>query len=337
MSRLARRIARANARSVASGSPVRAVLESTLRSRASRKARILVRGLEPLVVHTPPWSAAGPFLDTLSLELAVGEPGVSCRTVDFAPLRGRSLPEAWQYTLHLFGQMGQRRWGYRLPALVANRRGFRSALRQIFAETHRGATHRVALMGHNAHLLPAEVLEDLTATWDDYCAQQTGDRRCTFLLAGTARAGWLHTLEVPVAELADYDLRESASAIMGQVGPVPMRHVERVAAFTGGIPGLVDEVGRASRRERCLPRQRGELIAALGPLATQVRSQIERVCTVSALSDRFDWLLDGETVPERADVDVPLIRAGLVRRIRAHGPPQVRLRAPAIAALALAS
>ena len=114
-------------------------VEDALRGRAARRIRLHVRRMEPVAVCTPRWSEPAAFLEDLALDLAVGDPAVGCRTVNLRPLSGRRASESWQFTLHVFAQLGRREWRHRPPAMVADRGGFRCALRadEEAHESHR--------------------------------------------------------------------------------------------------------------------------------------------------------------------------------------------------------
>jgi hypothetical protein len=285
------------------------------------------------VVLAPRWSATSQFLEDLALDLAVGEPAVGCRTVSFRPLKGRSVAEAWQFTLQIFGQLGHRGWRPSSLPTVADRRGFRWAMEQLLEEAHRGSRHRVALLAHGAEHLPMEITEDLTAVWGDYVGRHPEGRRCAVLLSGASSARWLSIGDAPRIELTDFGEGEAAAAIVGRAGPLPMRQLELAVRFSGGVPGLVEALGREARSSGRLPMRREELLGCLGPLGVEMRSAVDIVAAHDELSDRLQELLPGEPIPEVEEVDTPLVLAGLVRRVRGGLEPHVTLRAPAIAAL----
>lgn len=337
MSRVARRI-RMGARTAAIPGPTRFsveqhAIETALRGRASRKARAHLRRMEPVVLLTPRWSASARFLEDLALDLAVGEPTVGCRTVDLRPLKDRSVGEAWQFVQHVLTQLGQRGWSQRRPQSVVDRRGFRWSLEQLLEEVHHEAPHRVALLAHGAQHLPVEVIEDLATAWEDYTERHPEGRRLTLLLAGSQAARWLKVGAAPQLDLADYGEAEAAAAIVGRAGPMPLRHLEEVARFTGGIPSLVEAVGRAARTHGELPLRPNELLQSMGRLADEMRGAVDIVAASDPLADRLFELLDGEPAQARPEVDMALVQAGLVRELRVGGDAQVALRAPAIAAL----
>lgn len=333
MTRLARRIRQAQGGPGLRFDPEQRFLETALRGRTARKARAHLRRMEPVVVFTPRWGGVGRFMEDLALDLAVGEPAVGCRTVGFQPLQGRPLAECWQFVHHLFGQLGQRGWTTRAPTSIADRRGFQWALEQALEEAHRSAPHRVALLAHGAEHLPVEILEDVTSAWRDYAERHADARRATLLLAGSSAAPWLHIGDAPRVDLADYGEAEAAAAIVGRAGPLPLRHLERVARFTGGVPAAVETVGAAARKLGGLPSRPDELVAALGPLGDEMRGAVDIVAAHDHLSDRLHDLLSGEPLPAAPEVDEPLIMAGLARTVRTAGGDATTLRAPAIATL----
>lgn len=331
MARVARRMQMASLlKSERRFDPEQRYLETALRGRTARKARAHLRRMEPVLLLTPRWSATRQFLEDLALDLAVGEPAIGCRTVDFRPLKGRTLGEAWQFSLHVFGQLGQRGWRHRQPTMVADRRGFRWSMEQLLEAAHRAAPHRVALLAHGAEHLPVELIEDLTSCWTDYCERHPEGRRCTLLMAGSVNAPWLEFSDASRLELADYGETEAAAAIVGRAGPLPIRIIEGAARFTGGIPSLVEAVGRQARERRVLPVEEDILLASMGPITDEIQGAVDIVTAHGELADRLHMLRTGEPSEEVEEVDHPLRMAGLVRRVRAHGANHVALRAPAI-------
>jgi hypothetical protein len=308
-------------------------VEEALRGRAGRGVRMHVRRMEPVVVRTPRWSAPACFLEDLALDLAVGEPGIGCRTVNLQPLKGRKSSESWQFTLHVFAQLGRREWRHRPPRMVADRGGFRFALTELIEEAHQSALHPVALLAHGAEYAPVEVIEDMAAVWEQYCQRYPVGRRCTMLLAGTAGDTWWPLDTAPRVDLVDYGEAEAAAVIVDQVGDLPFASLRKAAHFSGGVPGIVSAVGERVRLNSSLPAEDDALFESLGPLADEIRGAVDIVHMDSALADRLYDLVPGEPVPVAPEVDDALTLAGLVRRVRAHGEEQVQLRAPAIATL----
>jgi len=333
MSRIARRIHRDSFGSTSHFDPEQHYLETALRGRTARKVRTHLRRMEPVVVRTPRWSAPTQFLEDLALDLAVGEPAIGCRTVGFRPLKGRTIGEAWQFTLHVLTQLGRRGWRAPTPTTVADRRGFRWALSELLEEAHRASPHRVALLAHGAEHLPVELIEDLTDSWTSYFERHPEGARCTLLLAGSLQAGWLSMGSGAHIDLADYGEAEAAAAIVGRAGPLPIFQLEQVARFTGGVPGLVDQVGRQAREIGHLPRRQEDLLGCLGSVGDEMRGAVQIVAAHDGLSGRLLELAPGEALHVVPELDDPLVMSGLARIDRGSSEPRVVLRAPAIAEL----
>lgn len=308
-------------------------LESALRGRAARRVRTWLRRMEPVVVGTPRWSRPEHFFEALALDLALGEPAIGCRTVSFRGMKGRPLPVVWQFIIHVFGQLGRRGWEGQRPYTVADRRGFRFALREQLEQAHLEVPHRVALLGHGAEHLPVDVVEDISAVWEEYDASHPDGRRCVLLMAGSVQADWLHIGRAPRVELVDYAEDEAARALLGRAGEMPMRQVEAVARFTGGVPELVESIGAVGRFAGRLPVRPDELLMCLGRIGDELRGAIDIATADDAAADRLHELLDGEPRLEEPDVDRALWMAGLVRRVHTATDAMVVLRAPALAAM----
>jgi hypothetical protein len=306
-------------------------LEAALRGRVGRRVRASMRRMEPVLLSVPRWSQPERFLEDLALDLAVGQPGIGCRTVDLSPLKGRRASEAWQFTLHLFSQLGRKAWRQGASSMVVHRGGFRFALGEMLEEAHRTAPHPVALLAHGAQHLPVEIVADLRSVWNDYWNSHPEGTRCTLLLATAVGTDAVGIDGMTPVSLVDYGADEAATRL-GHVrtSVVPSRLAEAVV-FTGGIPGLVDAVGQLGGRD--LPAEDDALLYSLGPLVDEIRGAVDIVNMDSALSDRLHSLIHGQPVPEAPSVDDPLRVAGLVRAFRSHGSRHVVIRAPAIATL----
>ena len=333
MPRIDRMIQRARIAEATTFDKTQHFVEEALRSRAARRVRLHVRRMEPVAVRTPRWSEPASFLEDLALDLAVGEPGIGCRTVNLRPLKGRKASESWQFTLHVVAQLGSREWRHRPPAMVADRGGFRFALGQLIEEAHRNVPHPVALLAHGAEHAPMEIIEDLAAVWGEYSSHCPAGRRATLVLAGTSTHAWWPMADAPRVDLADFGSAEAAAAIVGQTGNLPFSTLRKAAHFTGGVPGLVDAVSDRIRKDAVLPQEDDALLASLGPMADEIRGAVDIVHMDSALADRLYDLVIGEPVTRAPEVDDALTMAGLVRDVKSHGEDKIQLRTPAISAL----
>lgn len=332
MPRVERRIRHGSLARPASLDPLLLHLDAELRGRTARKLRVELRRGTTVLLSTPRWSNPAEFLEDLALDLAVGEPGIGCRTVSFRPARGRGVAESWQVVLRVFAQIGQPRWVQGPPAFVVDARGFRHRLAQILADTEDGLRCPFALLGHDIDCLPVEVLEDIGQVWAAHVAERGVERRSLLLLAGATDVG----ATVPGAtrlELLDYGREEAVEALLEQGGSFPGRALRSLAGFTGGVPVLVETLAEriASGRVPALHPQ--ALLGALGPVADELRGAVDIALAHGELAERLGELLPGDPVPEQPELDRPLLAAGLARRSRAGGGATVELRAPAIAAL----
>lgn len=312
--------------------PEQHALEAAIRSRTARKVRAHLRRMDPVVLTTPRWSEPQSFLEDLALDLAVGEPGIGCRTVSFRPLKGRPAPEAWFFLLQIFAQLAAGESGELRPPTVADRRGFRTVLRGLlWRAQERGGEERVALLGHSAEHLPVEALEDIAECWAEFARQTPEDRACTLLLSGAVDTP---SLDLPLSvgvDLQDFGEAEAAAALIGQTGPVGRRELEGAARFSGGIPAVVHALGAGARATGALPAGNSALLRCIGPLAEEIRGAVSIASGHPDLADRLDQLLRGEPLVEVPEVDRPLLMAGLIRRVRLPGEGRVLLRAPVLA------
>ncbi len=332
MSVLDRRIAWAQARRTTPFDARQVHVESAIRGRIARKVRGHVRRMDPVALLTPRWSAPQPFLEDVALDLAVGSPGLGCRTVSLRPLRGRSEAEAWNFLLRVLSDLaGPART---LPT-VADRRGFQYVARELIDDAHEN-NHGSALLAHGVEHLPVSVLEELVGLFGEYFSTAGDDRRVTALFAASVESPSLRLREMVDIELCDYAEPEAEASVLALAGPVQREALIRAVAFTGGVPAMVEAVARGASAHGNVPRDDGELLRLMGPLADDLRAAIGIALTNPESAERLHTLLDGEAHDEEPELDNALRLAGLVRRVRTSGGgARVALRAPALAALTL--
>lgn len=307
------------------------VQESAVRGRTARRVRAQLRRLEPVAMVTPRWSAPQSFLEELALDLAVGEPGVGCRTVSFRPLLGRSTSEAWNFLLRVLADLAGTEG--RIVPTVADRRGFLYVAEELLDEAHEESPYPVALLGHGCEHLPVEVLIDLAQLWTDYQGRVAGNRRCTMLLAGSVDTPALDVGGALRVVLTDFGEMEAEENLITQVrGSASL--VSKASRFSGGVPALLQAIVNGAATTG-LPSQPEDLLRVMGPVADELRSAVNSALTSPRTADRFYELLHGVPLLEDPAVDRELLMAGLLRRVRVKGDNLVELRSPAIAAAAM--
>lgn len=306
-------------------------VENAVRGRAARRVRSWLRRLEPVWMLTPRWSAAQGFLEDIALDLAVGQPEIGCRTVSLRPLMGRSVPEAWNFILRVLGDLPGRDWSHQPVPMVCDRRGFFFAAQRLLDEAHEASEYPVALLAHGTEHLPVEVLDDLGHVWRAYLEQARESRRCTVLFAGSVETPVLQLGESGQLDLCDFGEAEAAATMLLRTGPVEPTALDRAVRFSGGVPAVVEALAAAALESRVLPTSDAGMLRVMGPVAEELRSAVAMAMTTSDTADRLQSLLDGEPHVTDPDVDRSLLLAGIVRRVRGCGLPQVALRAPALA------
>jgi hypothetical protein len=333
MNRLARRIQLGHRADAPHYSAAQQLAEQAHRERSARAVRTALRRQEPVALVTPRWSCPQAFLEDVSLELAVSEPGMGCRTVNLRPLQGRHPVACWQFLLRILAQLSATQGGVTALPTVAERRGFRQVVEDLLERADERNRADVALLAHGAEHLPVEVAEDLLEAWEAYGARHPAHRRCVLLLGGTVNAPALREFEGRLVELADFGPVETAEVLGRMVGPRLAGQVSTVAGFTGGMPALVEAVGRSARHDRHLARDEEALLGTVGALGDEIRGAVDIIASDHRLAARLDLLLPGEPLPTEPDLDQGLLTAGLARRIPHHGGDLVCIRAPAIGAL----
>jgi hypothetical protein len=307
-------------------------VEGAPRARLARRIRGHLRRLEPVALLAPRWSAPQAFLEDLALDLALGEPAVGCRTVSFRPLMSRSIPEAWNFLLRVLGELAGEDWSTRIVPMVCDRRGFFNASAMLLEQAQDEIDYPIALLAHGAEHLPVEVLEDLGQVWARYVDDVRDGRRCTLLLAGAVETPALGLGAAPRIDLADFGEVEATETLGLELGDLDPADVTRAARFSGGVPALVQALASGVRAADQPPSSPAALLRALGSVGDELRGALQGVLTMPDAAERLHTLLDGDLHPEDPALDAELILAGVVRRVKRPGAPQVTLRSPAFAA-----
>lgn len=307
-------------------------VEDVARGRVGREVRALMRGMAPVALVTPRWSAPQAFLEDLALDLAVGAPPVACRTLACRPLLDRSPAESWNPLLRAMAELIEGKPEDRPVPVVCERRGFLHVAERLLAEAHAGNENPSALLVHGVQNLPVEVLADLQEAWAGYRAATGGGPRLTVLLAGPSATPALALHELVTVELTDLSQAESTATLLLRLGNVPVPALQRPVRFTGGVPALVDAIGEGASRTGEVPRHSLDMLRAMGPVADELRVAVATALTSPPVAERFYALCDGEPHPLDPSPDETLLLSGLARRATLGG--HVELRAPAIAALA---
>lgn len=333
MNRLARRIELRHRSDAPHFDPALRDAEIAHRSRSGRAVRASLRQREPVTLITPRWSCPQAFLEDVALELAISEPGIGCRTVSLRPLQGRNRVAAWQFLLRVLAQLAAPRQDeLRIPT-VAERKGFRLVAEELLARAQETSANPVALLAHGAEHLPVEAAEDLLLAWEAYNSAYPAERRCLLLLGGTSNAPALRSFDGRPVELADFGPGETSDVLSRMVGPQLAGRVSPAADFTGGVPALVEAVGRHTRLQQRIDRDEWALLSSMGKIGDEIRGVVDILVSDHHLAARLDALLPGEPIPMEPELDAQLITAGLARRASGVSSPHVCIRAPAIAAL----
>lgn len=333
MNRLARRISLQHRSDERHFDPAQRATEAAHRGRSGRSVRTSLRRQEPVALLTPRWSCPQAFLEDVALELAISEPGIGCRTVNLRPLGGRNRVAAWQFLLRVLSQLSApHTQEVRIPT-VAERKGFRLVAQELLAQAQENSTSPVALMAHGAEHLPVDAAEDLLLAWESYSSAYPADRHCVLLLGGTANAPALRGFEGRPVELADFGHSEAQDMLGRIVGPQLCTRMGGAATFTGGVPALVEAIGRHVRLQRRIENDEWALLSSAGKIGDEIRGVVDILVSDHHLAARLDQLLPGLPLPMEPGLDSQLITAGLARRAYEIPGAHVCLRAPAIASL----
>jgi hypothetical protein len=281
-------------------------LESALRGKAARRTRALLRRALPVHVRAPRWSDPAQFLEELSLDLAVGEPPLGCRTVALRHLKGAPPQRARLEILRVLEGLA-RPDGLLPPAVPADRGGFRAALEELLTEAIDGVAYATAILFSEVEHLPVEVGEDLLDAWSALLAAHAPDPRISLLLTSSAEIGWTTTLAK--VDLSDFGENEAAAEITRRVGPIDPDALRSASLLSGGVPALVEGLAPMA----ATMDDPDEAIARLA-IADEVRGAVDIASMDPRIGARLQDLAEG--VRDREDDDALLVAAGLARTTR---------------------
>ena len=276
------------------------------------------------------------FLDDIGADLTIGRPSVASRTLNLAPLKGLSVPQAWAWLVQAVGEFLEIRIDG--PAWQAvSRHGFRFVMTQLFNRAQGHAESR-CLMIHGLEHIHIEALKDLMQVFEEFMIRGGEHRRTNLLLAGAIDAAHLEFAGATRIVLPDFHEREAVEALVEIMGPAEPHRLQSIVELVGGVPAILDQLAAEE------PGRLSEIVAnpdsvwrILGGLAIEIRGAYEIVAADDVLSTRLDSLCTSGPQPELEDVDFRLLRAGLVKRIRRGKNWMTEVRAPVFSDLAQAS
>jgi len=331
--RLDRRIAVLRGKRHGAFDPDQYFLERALRTRAGRKVRLALRRNQPVLLLTPRWSEAQPFLDDVSIDIRLGRPSILSRTLSLKQMSERPINDAWRFILqgliefcHLHGEVG---------AAVVDRNGFRNHLAELLSRLKKGP--RRALMVHGVEHLNTEVRSDLIELFEQYRIETPSeDRKLNMLFACSVDSPAFEIAGAARIVLADYAPIEAIEALVEYLGPVDKTRLNQAVQVIGGVPALLRALGNDGVSSGTLALGRSAIWRALGPLADEIRGALDIVASDDRLARRLEHVAQEGPVPRDEDEgDEDLVRAGLIQEVTWGRPNRVQVRAPVFAELAL--
>jgi len=311
-------------------------LEQAVRARVARLVRHRLRNMDPVVLITPRWSQAMRFLDDIGADLTIGMPRIGSRTLNLAPLKGLSVPQAWAWLVQAVGEFLEIKLDG--PAWQAvSRHGFRFVMTQLFNRAQ-GHDERRCLMIHGLEHIHIEALKDLMQVFEEFMIRGGDQRRTNLLLAGAIDEAHLEFAGASRVVLPDFHDIEAIEALVEIMGPIEPHRLQSIVDLVGGVPAILDQLGTEE------PSRLSEIVAnpdsvwrILGGLAIEIRGAYEIVAADDRLSGRLDLLCTDGPQPEESEIDFQLLRAGLVKRTRTGTGWMTEVRAPVFSDLAQAS
>lgn len=310
-------------------------LERATRAKIARKARHLLRAMQPVVLLTPRFSLPERFLDDLAVDLRLGEPTIYCRTLTLSSLDGATPQQARTWLMNAFANFCLLEPDHRSLLKVSSSHDFRVLMRELFRRAE--AKDRRCLLVHGVEHLPEEALRDVIAVFEDHVHHRRGAPGFNLLLAGRTVPGWSEHPAVATLTLTDFSEEEAVEALVEQLGPREVVQFGALVATVGGIPEVIQALGtdRATHIHRIV-RDPSAFWSVLGPLAEALRRAHRDVVARPALADRLRSLATRGPLPPYAELDDVLADVGLVET-SGQSPAMLTtaLRAPVLADLIL--
>jgi len=270
-------------------------------------------------------------MESLSLEMAVAEPAMACRSTTFLGLRGHQPAEARQRVLTALSELSAAHWSEAQVPYVASDEGFVSAATTLLLRAQEQGG-RIALLAEGIDRVHVDVLSALSEAWARFYEACGGEHRVVLMMAGTLPSRRFGLEGATRLDLPDFAHSEALRVLspdeeLGDQG-------EMALAFSGGVPSFVGALADGVQKLGGLPYSATGLIRLLGPVENEVRSVLELLTSDPALADRLEFLAGVEEDVLQPDLDERLLSAGMLRETRAPGGGrQVALRAPLMAAL----
>lgn len=306
-------------------------LEASVRARAARRVRSLLRRQRPVLMLTPRWSRPDRFLDELSVDLQISRPRIAARVVPLGVVKGRDVHEVWTFLLRSIVEACH--LDLKGPASQPVKRdGFRRVLSRLLERTNGGPKRALLLQG--IEHLDVDTLKDVYRCLSEHQALAGDQLAFNLLFAGSAALPRTELPGIETVVLPDFGVEEAIDALREYTDRSETRDVELAAALVGGVPALMHAVGRQAESSGMWATSQDGVWKAIGPLAEELRHAVDIVAADGELADRLEKVARDGTVALAPAFDAKLVRAGLVRAVPRMRRPHVTVRAPLVAQLA---
>jgi hypothetical protein len=335
MHRLDRRIAILRGKREGAFDPNQYFFESAARTRLARSVRVHLRFGRPVILVSPRWSQAEFFLEDLAVDLSLGDPSITARTLSLEPLKGLTAHQGWGWLAAAVAEFCQIHLEEGPAWQAVSRRGFREVMADMLDRAEGG--RKRCLLLHRIEHLPVEALHDLLDVFREHVGKYRDGRSFNLLLAGSVDAPHFDLQGAVRLELTDFSDPEAIEVLVEHLGPIEDLRLRSVVGVLGGVPALLDALGEGEEDQLVALLQNREVIwKALGPLADEVRQALDIVNSDPKLSTRLERIARLGPLPEDPEHDFQLRRAGLVRRQENARGVTTSMRTPWFSDLALA-
>ena len=323
-----------------------------MRGRTVQRVTTLVQSSQAVAILAPPWSSPRQFLEEVSGQLALSDPSIGSVQLEVGHLQGRTaavqmsalLGGVWRlahsgklfrYATKTHMRSAERR-ARECQLYLGDRRSFRLMLAEAFDHFQQYGRGRMLLSLMGLDKIEAEVISDFGLAWGAARGRYPEGFRLEILGLANGESKWLQMPGGQTIHLVDYDSDETlerfdAHGVSARTG---------LAKWCGGIPGIVDAVLALNRAGEKLPQTLSiaevgayDRLSPMRKIAMQMRQSIEQFSLHAGFNTRLRHLLACTQDKECREVDLPLLHAGLIRRMDGamiSPTRQVVLRAPLV-------
>lgn len=277
------------------------------------------------MVQIPRWGEGRQFLEDVGTDLMLLPEPIESHVLEIDDNASTGPSDAWRrLTPAIARALGVAVSDAGQPV---ERVGFCHLLRQLF-QAAEVAGVPVVLMLEGAGRLPLEVAQDISEAFRTHMDRHPVGRVVNLVVAAQIGASWP---EIPGAArfvVPDYGPSETIVALAEQLGGADPEVLGWVASVVGGVPALVEAMGRVAALP--LMGDRAAVRAAVATLGDEMRGAMTILRSDGVLAQRLEFIAGAGEAPWDAVADRVLLDAGIIHRTRFGRTARASVRSPLV-------